>query len=73
MKQAKEMQVTLNVNLGNVVDYVRVSMQAFKFRKCNDKSDGVNWFMVTHQKDMDTLVNTLVQVNKMNVVTKQSV
>jgi len=67
------MKVTLDVNLGNVVDDVGVSMKATEFRKCNDKSDDANWFMVTQEKDKDTVVNTLVQANKMKVVTKQGV
>ena len=73
VKQAKEMKVTSDVNFRNVIDYVGVYMQAMVFNKNIDKFNYMNWFMVTHNKDMNTSFNTLVQVNYSNVITKQGV
>ena len=64
----KEIKDTLDVHSGNVLDYFGVSMQAMELRKCNDKTDDVYWLMVTHKEYIDTLVNTLVQANKINIV-----
>lgn len=59
MKQTKELKDTSDMNLGNIVGYFGVSMQAMALRKCNYKTDDVYCFMVTHKKYTDTLVNTL--------------
>lgn len=73
MKQAKEMKDTSDVNSRNIVDYFGVSMHAMEFRKCNDKSGDVYWFMVKCKKYIDTIVNTLVCKNKIHVVTEQGI
>lgn len=59
---------TLDVQLGNVFDYFGVSMQTMELRKCNDKTDDLYWLMVTHKEYIETLVDTLVQANKINIV-----
>ncbi|KAJ8552782.1 hypothetical protein K7X08_020175 [Anisodus acutangulus] len=63
-QRAKEMEVTVDVDSGRVVNDVGVSMKSKKLRKGKDKVGDDDWTVVTHQKGMGTIVDTLVRDNE---------